>query len=219
MTPPSRRRLRRLVLLAVALLGVAIAITAGVPALGLWLVVADPLSPSDLIVVVAGAPPAREVEAAALYQRGLAPLVVLSRARERNTVARQLAQLPHGQAVATGILTRLGVPERAIVRLDREVENSADELAHVADVARARGVRRIILVSSPPHTRRLRMIWDSLPPGMTALIHPTPYERFDASGWWRSRHGVETVVHELGGMLNFKLGMWLPTFDEGEARR
>jgi uncharacterized SAM-binding protein YcdF (DUF218 family) len=216
---PSRRRLRRLVLVAAALAGVTVAVAAGLPALGHWLVVADPLVPSDLIVVVAGAPPAREVEAAALYQRGLAPLVALSRARERNTVARTLARLPHGQSVASGILATLGVPEHAILRLDREVENSVDELAHVADVARTRGFRRIILVSSPPHTRRLRMIWDSLPPGITALIHPTPYETFDASRWWRSRHGVETVVHELGGMLNFTLGMWLPTFDEGEARR
>ena len=219
MTPSPRRRFRRLVVLAAVLAGVTVALVAGMPALGRWLVVADPLAASDAIVVVAGAPPAREVEAASLYQRGLAPVVALSRARERNTVARQLARLPHGQSVAAGILVTLGVPEPAILRLDREVENSVEELAHVADVARARGFRRIILVSSPPHTRRLRTIWNTLPTEVTVLIHPTPYETFDASRWWRSRHGTETVIHELGGMLNFKLGMWLPTFSEREGRR
>jgi uncharacterized SAM-binding protein YcdF (DUF218 family) len=218
MTPPSHR-LRRLLLLVAALAGATFGLMAGLPALGRWLVVADPLVPSDVIVVVAGAPPAREVEAAALYQRRLAPLVVLSRARERNTVARQLARLPHGQAVASEILVTLGVPERAILRLDREVENSVEELAHVAEVSRARGFRRIILVSSPPHTRRLRTIWNTLPTEVAVLIHPTPYETFEASRWWRSRHGVETVVHELGGLLNLRLGLWLPTFAEGEARR
>jgi uncharacterized SAM-binding protein YcdF (DUF218 family) len=219
MTPPSRRRLRRLALLTAVVAGAVAASVIGLPALGLWLVVADPLAPSDAIVVVAGTPPAREVEAAALYHRKLAPVVLLSRARERNTVARSLARFPPGQMVASGALVRLGVPDGAILRLEREVENSVDELAHVAEVSRARGYRRVILVSSPPHTRRLRMIWDAEGSGITALIQPTPYETFDQTHWWRSRHGVETVVHELGGMLNFKLGSLLPTFDAGEARR
>jgi uncharacterized SAM-binding protein YcdF (DUF218 family) len=219
MTLPSRRRLRRLVLLTAVIAGAIAAVAIGLPALGLWLVVADPLAPSDAIFVVAGAPPAREVEAAALYHRRLAPVVALSRARERNTVARELARFPPGQTVTSGVLLTLGVPERAILRLEREVENSVDELAHIADVSRARGYRRIVLVTSPPHTRRVRMIWDAGRSGITALVHPTPYETFDQTGWWRSRHGFETVIHELGGMLNFKLGSRLATFDEGEARR
>jgi uncharacterized SAM-binding protein YcdF (DUF218 family) len=219
MTPRARRRLRRLGFLVAAIVVIVGAVAGGVRALGPWLVVADPLAPSDAIFVVAGVPPVREVEAASLYRRGLAPVVGLSRARERNTVARLLAQLPLGQDVASGILVRLGVPEGAILRLDREVENSVDELEHIAEVSRARGYRRVILVTSPPHTRRIRMIWDARARDITASVHPTPYELFETDRWWRSRHGVEEVMHELGGMLNFKLGSWLPTFDEGEARR
>lgn len=218
-TMPPARRLRRLALLTTVVAAGLAAVVVGLPALGLWLVVADPLAPSDAIFVVAGVPPVREVEAAALYHRKLAPVVGLSRARERNTLARALARLPPGQAVTSGVLLTLGVPDRAILRLEREVENSVEELRHIAEVSQARGYRRIILVSSPPHTRRIRMIWDAGRSGITALVHPTPYETFDQTQWWRSRHGVETVVHELGGMLNFTLGSVLPTFDAGEARR
>jgi uncharacterized SAM-binding protein YcdF (DUF218 family) len=117
------------------------------------------------------------------------------------------------------VLKNLGVPAPAIVRLEPEVQNTVEEVATIGAFCRARRYTRVILVSSPSHTRRLRMIWEARVPGITALVHPTSYETFDARRWWRSRHGVETVVHEIGGMINFRLGSALPTFDAGEAKR
>jgi uncharacterized SAM-binding protein YcdF (DUF218 family) len=202
----------------VAVIGAAVVI-AGLPALGAWLIVADPLVASDAIFVLAGNTQAREVEAAALYHRRVAPLVAISHARVRGTIARRLAGQPSGQDVAHTALRHLGVPERAILRLEPEVDNTEEELAVIADAARARGFRRIVLLSSPSHTRRIRMIWDARPRPVTALVHPTSFETWDAGRWWRSRHGVETMVHELGGMVNFRLGSVLPTFDDDPAER
>jgi uncharacterized SAM-binding protein YcdF (DUF218 family) len=215
MTRPGRGLRRSLVLLI--LLGAAIGAAFGVPALGEWLVVADALVPSDAIFVLAGRSPAREVEAAALHRRGLAPVVALSRARDPLTLAKQIARLPSGQDVAAGVLTTLGVPAGAILRLDQEVENTAEELDVIAAAARTRGFRRVILVTSPSHTRRVRIIWDARARGVAALVYPTPYETFDGRRWWRSRHGVEAVLHELGGIANFRLGTLLPTFDDGDG--
>jgi uncharacterized SAM-binding protein YcdF (DUF218 family) len=214
-----RRRFLRLVVLFALVVVTAAAITASIPAVAAWLVVADPLQPSDAIFVLEGRTPAREVEAAAVYHRGLAPIVALSHARDPLSIARRLARLPPGQDTASVALRNLGVPDRAILRLEPEVENTVEELAVIADVSRARGFRRIILVSSPSHTRRIRMIWDARPRGVAASVYPTSYETFDPHRWWRSRHGVETMLHELGGIVNFKLGSVLPTFDEGPANR
>jgi uncharacterized SAM-binding protein YcdF (DUF218 family) len=208
--------LRRLIPLLVIVVIAAAAIVIGLPALGTWLIVADPLGPSDAIFVLDGKTPAREAEAAALYHRRLAPVVGISHARERGTIARRLARFPADQDVAHTALSNLGVPERAILRLEPEVQNTVEELAVIADVARTRGFRRVILVSSPSHTRRVRTIWDARPRPVTALVHPTSYESWDAQRWWRSRHGVELVIHELGGMVNFRLGSVLPTFDDRE---
>jgi uncharacterized SAM-binding protein YcdF (DUF218 family) len=180
-----------------------------------WLVVADPLVPSDAIFVLEGRTPSREVEAAALYHRRLAPVVGISRARDALAVARGLARLPSGPEVASTALTNLGVPSSAVLRLDREVQNTMEEVAMIADVCRARGFRRVILVTSPTHTRRVRSIWDARVQDVAALVHPSSYETFDARRWWRSRHGIEVVVHELGGIFNFRLGSLLPTFDDG----
>ena len=182
------------------------AVVAGAPALGLWLVVADPLRPSDAIFVLDGYFPAREVEGAALYHRGLAPVVGISLARDPQPLTRRLARLPPPQDGAVIVLRNLAVPASAILRSDRIVQNTAEELAVIAEVSRARGFRRVILVTSPSHTRRVRMIWDEQPGGIEALVHPNPYQRFDARRWWRSRQGIEEMVHELGGMANFLLG-------------
>ena len=188
---------------------------AGFPILGTWLVVADPLRASDAIFVLDGYFPAREVEGAALYHRGLAPVVGISRARDPQPVARSLARVPPPQESSAIALRNLGVPDRAVLRLDREVQNTAEELALIAAVSRARSFRRVILVTSPSHTRRVRIIWDAQRAGVDALVHPTSFQRFDARRWWRSRHGIEEMIHELGGMLNFVLGSRLPTFDDG----
>jgi uncharacterized SAM-binding protein YcdF (DUF218 family) len=205
--------LRRLIPLLVIIVVAAGLVILGLPALGAWLVVADPLAPSDAIFVLDGSTPAREVEGAALYHRRLAPVVGISRPRERNTIARRLARHPPSQDVSSAALGNVGVPNAAILRLDVEVENTAEELAVIADAARARSFRRIIIVTSPSHTRRVRMIWDAQSRPVTALVHPTSYESWDTQRWWRSRQGLESVVHELGGMVNFRLGSALPTFD------
>lgn len=95
------------------------------------------------------------------------------------------------------------------------MQNTAEELAVIVDVGRARGSRRVIIVTSPLHTRRVRTIWDARQPALAALVHPSLYETFDPHRWWRSRHGTEAMLHELNGIPNFRLGSVLPTFDEG----
>jgi uncharacterized SAM-binding protein YcdF (DUF218 family) len=199
----------------IILVGVPAAVAIALPALGTWLVVADPLVRSDAIFVLDGRTPSREVEAASLYHRRLAPMVAVSRARDPLEIPRHLARFPSIQESADLVLTNVGVPRHAILRLDPEVQNTKEELAVIDGVARARGFRRIILVTSPSHTRRVRILWDARDSVVAAVIHPSSYETFDARRWWRSRHGVEAMLHELGGIVNFKLGSVLPTFDDG----
>jgi uncharacterized SAM-binding protein YcdF (DUF218 family) len=124
-----RHRLRCLVVVLLGVLGMTAMLPAVLPAIGVWLVVADPLRPSDAIFVLAGRSPSREVEAAALYQRGFAPVVALSHARDPQELPRRLVRQPSPQESARTTLLNLGVPERAILRLQPEVGNTMEELA------------------------------------------------------------------------------------------
>jgi uncharacterized SAM-binding protein YcdF (DUF218 family) len=208
-------RALRLVVVLVAL-GVLAAVS--LPAVGLFLVVADPLARSDAIFVLEGATPSRELEAAALYHGGWAPLVVLTRPRDPlPETTRRLAGEPLPYERAFHVLRHRGVPASAIVVLSDGVENTAEELAADFAFARERGFRRVILVSSALHTRRVHLIWswrygDRIP----AIVCPTSFETYAADRWWRSRYGIERAVHELFGMANFLLGSPLATYDARE---
>jgi uncharacterized SAM-binding protein YcdF (DUF218 family) len=208
------RRRRAILVLGLGGLLVCLLLALGIRGAGSYLVVADRLERSDAIFVLAGTGPTRLVEAASLYRRGLAPVVVLSLPPDTVRVARELAGEPAPQERALRALVHAGVPRPAIARLDRVVENTDEELGVDFDYARAQGFRRVILVTSPQHTRRVRMIWDArFQTALPALVHPTPFDEFDAARWWRSSRSLEKVFHELGGIVHFWLGRPLPTHD------
>jgi uncharacterized SAM-binding protein YcdF (DUF218 family) len=128
----------------------------------------------------------------------------------------RLSGEPTPQERAARVLRRRGVPEAAIVRLDRMVENTREELRVDVDYARAHGFRRVIVVSSPYHTRRIRVIWSRFAGDVPAVVRVTRYEPVDPARWWRSRRSLEAIVHEVFGIANFLLGNPIPTFDHGK---
>jgi uncharacterized SAM-binding protein YcdF (DUF218 family) len=212
----TEKRVRPRLLAVIGLvLAIVTAIGVATPSLGLFLVVADHLLPSDAVFVLHGGTPARELEAAALYHRRLAPRVVITLPREpHGGVMRKLAGERSAQEHSAWVLEHVHVPETAIVRLETVVENTEEELEADYAHARGRGLRRIIIVTSPYHTRRVRLIWDRhYQRTVSALVHPTPYEDFDSTRWWRSRRGLEVTAHEVFGMANYLLGSPLPTYD------
>ena len=213
--PRPRYILLALTLCTAILVVVEIVLARG---LGAWLVAVDPLVTSDAIFVLDGKSPHRDLEAAALYRDGWAPRVVVTRPRSdlAEDVRREFGlETEQEQVVRT--LRRAGVPESAIVRLDRVVENTEGELTADFDYAKAQGFRRVILVSSPYHTRRIRVIWRRhFEREVAAIVRATRYEHVDPARWWRSRRSLEDVAHETAGIANFLLGAPLPTFDRGE---
>ena len=183
--------------------------------LGPWLVVAEPLQHGDVIFVTDGQTPQRELEGAALFLEGWAPRVALT--MPRNTLSedvRRLAGERPPQDRSSAVLRRRGVPNAAIVRSDRVVDNTLQELQADFDYARAHGFQRVIIVSSPYHTRRIRLIWSSrFEREIPAVVRATRYESVDPARWWRSRRPLEDVAHEVFGITNFLLGTPIPTFD------
>lgn len=174
-------------------------------AAGHALVVDEPPRPADAIVVVAGGTPSREARAAALFQAGGAPLVLVSRqavpGRVRTLIEMGIRPLEfQGEAVL--VLEKLGVPRSAIVTLDQPVEITETELRQVVAAAKARGWRRVTLVTSAFHTRRVRLIWRREGAGaVEAGVVATPDECSSGDGWWRRRRCSEAVLHEYLGLF------------------
>jgi len=211
----TRRTRIRLAVGAMAAAVMAIlAVAALEPALrlvGRALVVEDAVAPSDAIVIVAGGIPTREATAAGLYGRGLAPLVVLSnnftpdRVRELITLGgRHLDYKDESRLV----VEKHGVPPTAIVALSPPVKTTEAELKLVAETARARGWRRVILVTSPQHSRRVKLVWSREAAGkIEGLIALAEVDEFPGEGWWWKRRDAEAVLHEYLGLAAIYLGV------------
>ena len=132
----------RAVVVAVLVLALGAAL---IPAAGRYLVVADPLPASaDAIVVLAGSVRDRAIEAARLYQHGLAPRVVVTRETlpPGTTTLREAGiELPESDALTRSVLMGLGVPPRAILTLRRRATSTASEATTIARWACAHHVR------------------------------------------------------------------------------
>lgn len=61
----------------------------------------------------------------------------------------------------------------------RRVTTTRDEAARVRDLARARGWRRVLLVTSPGHSRRAARLFAG--PGLDVVSVPAPETRFDST--------------------------------------
>ncbi len=210
----GRRRVLAGVLIALAGLG-AIAALYHRPVLRLIaaaLVVEDRLGRVDAIVVVAGGTPSREAKAAALFREGWAPRIIVSRPVPNSNLRalRALGVRPldlQGESMLA--LTKYGVPPDRIVMMAEVSQNTETELETVHDLARRTGYHGVILVTSPEHTRRVKVIWSrkDREDHVEGLVVPAPNDDFSVDGWWRRRRAAEAVLHEDLGILAIYLGI------------
>jgi len=196
--------------LVTALLAIAAVMGAALVLAGRFLVVADPLpTHADAIVMLAGSIPDRVLETAELYRSGVAPRVVVTRERLRAGDAALRARgvrLPEPDEMAVTALERLGVPERAIVRLRRRTHSTESEAATIARWACRTRIGRLIVVTSRAHTRRSRLIFDRMLGGRMALIvRPSRFDSFSGRRWWRVRRDAKTVLYEWERLVHYWL--------------
>lgn len=217
--PSSRRkRWRRLLgLLSVLALGAA-AVGWGVTRLGYWLVVADPLEPAQVIVVLSGHLPFRAMEAASLYKAGWAPEVWVTRGvapEEAAALERLGIEMGGEELYNRQVLERLGVPSGAIRLLSDGVQNTVEEVRLVARELRQMGGGRAILVTSKPHSRRVRATWRALVGDLPrAVVRYASEDPHQPGRWWRKTRDALAVSREVFGLLNVWAGF--PVRQEGQ---
>ena len=208
------RRRRALLWVGLAVLLVAaLAVAAHRPLLraaGAFLVVDEPLEPADAIVVLAGGTPFREATAAALLKEGWAPRIIISQPYLRPPL-RELLRLGVRpldlQGEAKLALEKYGVRPEQIYAITEISRTTEPELAFVRDTAERLGYRRLIFVTSPEHTRRVRMIWSrQARSGPDGIVVPAR-EAFPFDDWWLRRREIESVLHEYLGLAALTLGV------------
>jgi hypothetical protein len=176
---------------------------------GRWLVREDPLASADAIVVLSGSIPYRAEEAAKVYQIGFAREVWIS--RPENAAGELSAMgIPYmgEEDYNREVLMHGGVPEGAIHIFPNAIVDTEQEIEEVTREMQQEKKSRVIIVTSPQHTRRVRALWRKIAGRDAILIVRAAHEDpFDANHWWRNTSDALAVTREMLGLLNVWAGL------------
>ena len=173
-------------------------------AAGWALVVNEPITPADIIVVSAAAGGAGALEAADLVQSGIATRVAVFSdppTEEDHEFIRRGLPYEDGAERQIRQLKWLGVTD--VVRIPRtEAETEAGtegEGQALPPWCDQHQFRSIVLVTVRDHSRRWRRVLDRVMKGhpTRVTVQPARYSIFDPDRWWKTRGGVRTEIVEL----------------------
>ncbi len=172
----------------------------------------DPLQKADVIFVPAGTRAERLLEGYDLYKEGWAPIVMLSPGRpepgEQFLKSRGVA-FPFEVELQRAVLIQLGMPAGAVIAPPGYVDNTAQEARLLRDTVRARGWRRVIVVTSKYHTRRSGFAFRRAlkATGAQVIMRSSRYDPSDPANWWRIRADFRFAISEWQKLIAYRFGL------------
>jgi uncharacterized SAM-binding protein YcdF (DUF218 family) len=197
-------RLLKWALRIAALLGFATFVYLAVTFVQVWMASRrDEARPSDAIVVLGAAQydgrpskvlAARLDHAYTLFREGIAPKIVVTGGRRTGD------RFTEATAAATYLHQR-GVPDNAILR-ETSGRSSWESLSASARFLKERKLTRVVLVSDPYHSARIKAIAREV--GLDAVTSPTRTSPIKGAAAWR-RLGTETIRVAAGRIFGYGL--------------
>jgi len=173
--------------------------------LGEWLRNEDPLERADAIVVLGG-DYSRAFHGADLFLQGYAPLVcvICPRVPSRERLLEDLG-IPHPREaeIYRDILLKKGVPGAVVALLGESLVSTVDEAEAAA--RRFPAGSRILVVTSPYHVRRAKMVFRDHLEGRDVRVVGSAYEPYP-SRWWTDKEAAGNVLLELHKILFYAGG-------------
>jgi len=164
-----------------------------------WLVIEDPVPPSDVVVALGGGDGERLHAAIGLYRTGMArSLLIVGSNIPLLKVYTNEDSLTQGEAKRR-IAVRRGVPTDSVF-VAMGPTSTLEEAARVLEEARLRQWHSIIVVTDPFHTRRSRATFRTIfrDSGIDVFVYHLPEGRSaqSISRWWRRESDFMAVSTE-----------------------
>lgn len=172
------------------------------PLIGKALVTADPLRPADAIVPLAG-DRSRVDEAAELFKHGYANRFVITNMWiDSVSPPLKYAELVREQAV------RAHVPEQQILVATNSVSTTYTEAMSLRRFAQEQHWRSVLVITSPSHSRRARMILRAVfrDTNIAITVRPVNNHWYTPQTWWKSREGVKETGLEYLKLAAYFVG-------------
>ena len=147
---------------------------------------------ADLMVGLGGDNGARADRVLELYRKGFAPRILLTGPEGAYSKIR-----PAYQNWRARYLIEEGVPEKALL-FDRRAKSSWEEARNALQLMREMKLDRVLVVSDPPHLRRLSWVWSKVfaGSGKEYVLVASDMEDWDAAHWWRTSPNAQFVFGE-----------------------
>lgn len=170
----------------------------------LW-IVSDPVTPSDVVVVLGGGLEVRPFVAAELYKKGLVTRVLVSQVAETRSTA--IGGIPGHTELNRMLLLKLGVPEAAIETFGQANRSTGDEASALKDWANQHPVSRIVIPTEIFAARRVRWIFDREFAGSSVRIEVPSFEGpgYTRAEWWKTEPGLVSFQNEIMKYLYYRL--------------
>lgn len=208
----SENRARRWLIRSVAALAVAFALVFYSPLMwfaGDRLTIRQQPVSADAIVVFSGNGEStyinesyqrRARDAASYYKAGYAPLLVLSSGIEQTFAEVEIIR---------ALLLSQGIPPTAIHIVPKYPRSTFEMVQIVNDVLKERGVKSILFVTAPYHSRRASMIWKRVAPDVRVTTVPvvdTPPARMQ---WGATADQIRAIAYEYLAIAYNRSKGWL----------
>lgn len=116
--------------------------------------------------------------------------------------------IPGDAELSKRILTDSGVPEEKITIISGDAESTKDEALAVRKyLQNFPEIEHLILTTSKFHSYRAKLIFNKAlkDKGMTIYSSPTPYDPYNARGWYRDREDIQRVTTEYMKLAHYFL--------------
>ena len=150
----------------------------------------DDLQKSDMIIVVSGGDTAKRTqEGVRLWKDDWAPIIAFSGAAADKGTSN--AAVMRSQAIASG------VPANAIL-VEEGSTNTIENAELLKPIVASQNAKRVIVVSSPYHTRRVKVTFEKVfGPDYQFIMAPAIDSQWARSSWWKQPETIDLTWQEL----------------------
>ena len=187
--------------LAVILLGLSVGAVLFFNAGKLLTINPEKLQPANVIAVLGGGVGSRSITGLEIYRKGYAQKVLLTGVEGMES---QLSgYYLNWRAV---FFLEAGVPRDNIL-FDSSSGNTWEEAQNTLQLMKENGWQQVIVVSDPPHMRRLKSVWKNSFSGTDKkfILIPSSPGWWDAANWWNNEKSAKFVVSEYIKILFYSI--------------
>jgi uncharacterized SAM-binding protein YcdF (DUF218 family) len=173
-------------------------------AANLW-IVSDPITPTDVAVVLGGGLEVRPFAAADLYRRGFVKKILVSQVAEERVV--KIGAARGHTETNRQILLKLGVPAGAIETFGASNSNTKEEAMALRDWAGQRRVEAVIIPTEIFGARRVCRIFHREFDGQAVRIAVPSFDPpvYTAADWWTTERGIVEFQNEILKFIYYRL--------------